>query len=209
MSDMKNRCLMSNSFEPQCILTVFTAPASEGCCEEHKVSVKHLNTVLQTLHKCLLPHLLSVPPPSPPPPAFIITTDYIQWDISGTCMAAIAARCQCRARGQDIILPTVVCTDLKVTKLEVGDLRTSFQLWDRRNLHGASQVLLVKKLAAREGDARVMDLIPGLGRSPAEGNSNPLRYSCLKKFHGQRSLEGCSPWGCKELDTDEQLNIET
>ena len=23
--------------------------------------------------------------------------------------------------------------------------------------------------------------IPGLGRSPGEGNSNPLQYSCLKK----------------------------
>jgi len=23
------------------------------------------------------------------------------------------------------------------------------------------------------------DLIPGLGRSPAEGNGNPLQYSCL------------------------------
>ena len=26
-----------------------------------------------------------------------------------------------------------------------------------------------------------LDLIPGLGRSPAEGNGNPLRYSCLEK----------------------------
>ena len=25
------------------------------------------------------------------------------------------------------------------------------------------------------------------------------------KFHRQRSLKGCSPWGCKELDTTEQL----
>jgi len=25
-------------------------------------------------------------------------------------------------------------------------------------------------------------LIPGLGRSPAEGNSNPLQYSCLENF---------------------------
>ena len=23
------------------------------------------------------------------------------------------------------------------------------------------------------------------------------------EFHGQRSLEGYSPWGCKELDSDE------
>ena len=25
------------------------------------------------------------------------------------------------------------------------------------------------------------------------------------EFHGQRSLAGYSPWGCKELDTTEQL----
>ena len=35
---------------------------------------------------------------------------------------------------------------------------------------------VVKKPPASEGDA---GLIPGLGRSPGEGNSNPLWYSCL------------------------------
>ena len=30
--------------------------------------------------------------------------------------------------------------------------------------------------------------IPGLGRSPGEGNGNLLQYSCLEKSHGQRSL---------------------
>ena len=33
-----------------------------------------------------------------------------------------------------------------------------------------------------------LGLIPGLGRSPGEGNGNPLQYSCLEKPHGQRSL---------------------
>ena len=46
--------------------------------------------------------------------------------------------------------------------------------------------------------------IPGLGRSPGEGNSNPLQYSCVE-FHGQRSLVGYSPWGCKELNLTEWL----
>ena len=27
------------------------------------------------------------------------------------------------------------------------------------------------------------------------------------KFHGQRSLEGYSPWGCKESDTTEKLTF--
>ena len=29
--------------------------------------------------------------------------------------------------------------------------------------------------------------IPGLGRSPGEGNGNPLQYSCLENPHGQRA----------------------
>ena len=36
---------------------------------------------------------------------------------------------------------------------------------------------MVKDLPANAGDA---GLTPGLGRSPGEGNSNPLWYSCLE-----------------------------
>jgi len=35
---------------------------------------------------------------------------------------------------------------------------------------------VVKNLPAKAG---AIDLIPGLGRSPREGNGNPLQYSCL------------------------------
>ena len=48
-------------------------------------------------------------------------------------------------------------------------------------------------------------LIPKLGRSPSGGYGHPLEYSCLENPHGQRSLAGCSPWGCKESDRTEQL----
>ena len=40
--------------------------------------------------------------------------------------------------------------------------------------------------------------IPGLGRSPRGGHGNPLQYSSLENPHGQRSLTGYSPWGCKD-----------
>ena len=43
----------------------------------------------------------------------------------------------------------------------------------------------------------------GNGNPPGVGNGNPLQYSCLKKFHGQRSLAGYSPWSHKELDMTE------
>ena len=49
--------------------------------------------------------------------------------------------------------------------------------------------------------------VPGSGRSPGEGNGNPLQYSCLKNPIGQRSLNlaGYSPWGHKESDATERL----
>ena len=49
-------------------------------------------------------------------------------------------------------------------------------------------------------------MITGSGRSPGEGNGNPLQYSCLEKSHEQKSLVGYSPWGCKESDTTQRLN---
>ena len=38
---------------------------------------------------------------------------------------------------------------------------------------------MVKNPPASAGDAGDRGLIPGLGRSPGEGNGNPLQYSCL------------------------------
>ena len=40
--------------------------------------------------------------------------------------------------------------------------------------------LVVKNPPVNAGDARDMDSIPGSGRSPGEGNRNPLQYSCLE-----------------------------
>ena len=38
---------------------------------------------------------------------------------------------------------------------------------------------MVKNLPANAGHIRNTSSIPGSGRSPGEGNSNPLQYSCL------------------------------
>ena len=38
---------------------------------------------------------------------------------------------------------------------------------------------MIKNPPANAGDARDTGSIPGSGRSPGEGNSNPLQYSCL------------------------------
>ena len=38
---------------------------------------------------------------------------------------------------------------------------------------------VVKNLPANAGATGDMGLIPGSGRSPGEGNGNPLQYACL------------------------------
>ena len=57
----------------------------------------------------------------------------------------------------------------------------------------------------KESACNAADLgsIPGSGRSPGGGHSNPLQYSFLENPHGQRSLAGYSPQGHKESDTNE------
>ena len=44
---------------------------------------------------------------------------------------------------------------------------------------GGTAVKNLPATAADTGDAGDVGLIPGLGRSPGEGNGNPLQYSCL------------------------------
>ena len=54
--------------------------------------------------------------------------------------------------------------------------------------------------ACNAGDS---SLIPGLGRSPGEGNSNPLQYSCLENSMDRGAR--WTTWGCKELEMTELL----
>ena len=55
--------------------------------------------------------------------------------------------------------------------------------------------------AGKESTCNAGDLgsIPGLGRSPGEGNGYPLQYSDL-----ENSMD--YPWGRKELDMTERLS---
>ena len=48
-------------------------------------------------------------------------------------------------------------------------------------------------------------LIPGLGRSRAVRKWQPTPVFLPGEFHGQRSLAGYCPWGCKESGMTEQL----
>ena len=61
-----------------------------------------------------------------------------------------------------------------------------------------------KESACNAGD---LGSIPGLGRSPGGGHSNPLQYTCLENPHRQRNLVGYSPWRCKESGRTGQLSV--
>ena len=47
-------------------------------------------------------------------------------------------------------------------------------------LEGFQGGAVVKNPLASAGDTRNIGSIPGSGRSPGEGNGNPLQYSCLE-----------------------------
>ena len=57
---------------------------------------------------------------------------------------------------------------------------------------------MVKNLPANEGDS---GLIPGSGRSPGEGNGNPLQYSCLGNPKDRETWQATVHGITKELDT--------
>ena len=52
-------------------------------------------------------------------------------------------------------------------------------------------------------NARELSLIPGLGRSPGEGNGCPLQYLCLENPMDKGNW---CPWGHKQSDMTEQLS---
>ena len=65
-----------------------------------------------------------------------------------------------------------------------------------------SGVLVVKNLPASADNERDADSIPGLGRSPGEGNGKALQHSCLEN-PTDRGAWGATVHGAAELDVTE------
>ena len=56
-------------------------------------------------------------------------------------------------------------------------------------------------------DAGDTGSIPRSGKYPGGGKWQPTPVFLPEKSHGQRSLVGYSPWGCKESDMTERLSM--
>ena len=63
-------------------------------------------------------------------------------------------------------------------------------------------MLVVKNLPANAGDLKDAGSIPGQ-EDPLEEDMTIHTTVLAWEIHGQKSLVGYSPWGCKELDTTE------
>ena len=61
--------------------------------------------------------------------------------------------------------------------------------------------LVVKNSPANAGDAGDVVSIPGSGRSPGEGNGNPLQHSCLGNPRDREDWQAAIHGVAKESDT--------
>ena len=68
---------------------------------------------------------------------------------------------------------------------------------------------VVKDLPPNAGDARDEDSTPGSGRFPWNRKWQPTPVLLPGESHGQRSLAGYSPWGCKESERTEWLSTQS
>ena len=65
---------------------------------------------------------------------------------------------------------------------------------------------VAKNLPPNAPGTRDLSLIPGLRRSPAEGNGNPLQYSCLENSMDRGAWQALVCGVAKESDTTERLH---
>ena len=61
---------------------------------------------------------------------------------------------------------------------------------------------MVKNSPANAGDISYAGLIPGSGRSPGEGNGNPLQYSCLENPMDRGAWRATVHWVSKSRTTE-------
>ena len=73
-------------------------------------------------------------------------------------------------------------------------------------LQASQMALVIKNPLVNAGDIRDTGLIPGLGRSPGDGNGNPLQSSCLENPMDRGAWRATVRGVATESDTTERLS---
>ena len=89
---------------------------------------------------------------------------------------------------------------LTVWQMNGEDLKAKMKMKNKVPIWGSDS----KESACNAGDS---GSIPGSGRSPGEGNSYLLQFSCLENSMNRGAWRAKSPWGPKESDTVEQITL--
>ena len=89
---------------------------------------------------------------------------------------------------------------LTIRQMSGEDLKAKMKMKNKVPIWGSDS----KESACSAGDS---GSIPGLVRSPGEGNSYLPQYSCLKNSMDRGAWWAKSPWGPKESETMEQITL--
>ena len=85
-----------------------------------------------------------------------------------------------------------------------------FLLWHaREEKTRASLWLSSERIHLQRKSLRRHGFYPWVGKIPSRRKWQPTPVLLPGESHGQRSLAGYSPWGCKELDITERLSVST
>ena len=81
---------------------------------------------------------------------------------------------------EELLLLASLSEDIMYTNVYIYTLHLSICVCVKSWVWGFPSGSVVKKPPANDGDARDLGSIPELGRSPGEGNGNPIQGSCLE-----------------------------
>ena len=88
----------------------------------------------------------------------------------------------------------------------LGKWQPNPSLWDQGRKHKYKMISFPCGSEGKESTCNAGDPVPGLGRSPGEGNGYPLQSSCLENPMDRGALRATGhkgPWGHKESDMTE------
>ena len=95
----------------------------------------------------------------------------------------------------------MLCDDLDVGGGGKGNEESSF----REGIYVHIWQILVAQSIKNLPAVQETQFDPWVGKIPWRRKWQPTPVSLPGKSHGQRSLVGCSPWGCKESGTTDLL----